>query len=550
VKTLGLLSNAGRAKTIFAVLARHGFAGLFAQADPNRRLWRRLMPAPAVQRGTYERIRLAAEELGPTFVKFGQLMSMRPDVLPDALILELRKLQNDVQPLPFAAMRSVLVDELDCDPAAVFSEFRETPVASASLAQVYFARLLDGRTVAVKIQRPHLHKTIHADLELIAWFAAQAHQHIATLRPYDLPSVVAEVRANIHRELDFRHEARNQEFFNAQNPQPDRVFAPRVVPEFSGERVLVMEFVAGRSVNDVRLAPEFGRRLAADGASSLFRQVLIAGFFHADPHAGNVLISDDGRLCLLDWGLAGNLTPRLRYALADLLGAAVDQDAERVVRIAVNLGGPGSRPDLPAMERDVMIALRDDLNFIIGREQLGRAMIKLLYIFGRNGIHLTRDYSMMAKSVLSIEEVGRTLDPDFDLRIQARPVLQELQKERTGPAALLRNARRLLHSSLGGIQDLPGDIYRIIRRIEHDDLTINFQHRGLGGMEDAFKTAANRVTLGVIIGALIVGSSLIITTNIAPYLLGYPALGIVGYLLSAVLGLYVIWDIFRHGRHK
>lgn len=550
MKPFGLLSNAGRAKTIFAVLARHGFAGLFAQAEPNRRLWRRLMPTPAVQRSTYERIRLAAEELGPTFVKFGQLMSMRPDVLPDALILELRKLQNSVQPLPFPAMRDVLVDALERDPAMVFSEFRETPVASASLAQVYFARLHDGRAVAVKIQRPHLRRIVHADLELIAWFAAQAHQHIASLRPYDLPAVVAEVSAAMERELDFNHEARNQRFFNAQNPHPDRVFAPLVVAKLSSERVLVMDFITGRTVSDPGLAPELARRIAADGATSLLHQVLIAGFFHADPHAGNVLISDDGRLCLLDWGLAGHLTPRLRYALADLFTAAVDQDAERLVQIAVNLGGPASRADLHAMERDVTLALRDDLNFAIGKEQLGRAMIRLLYIFGRNGIHLTRDYSMMAKAVLSIEEIGRTLDPAFDLRIHARPVLRELQKERTGPLALWRNARRLLRSSVTGLQDLPGDVYRIIRRIEHDDLTINFQHKGLGGMEDAFKTASNRITLGVIIGSLIVGSSLIITTNISPYLFGYPALGMVGYLLSAVLGLYVVWDIFRHGHHR
>ena len=177
-------------------------------------------------------------------------------------------------------------------------------------------------------------------------------------------------------------------------------------------------------------------------------------------------------------------------------------------------------------------------------------MLKLLFIFGRNGIHVTRDYSLMAKAVLSIEDVGRTLDPQFEVRDHAAPILRELARERTGPKATLRNVRSLLQSTFAGIQDLPGELYRIVRRIERDDLTINLQHKGLDDVDDALKTAANRITLGVIIGSLIVGSSLIVTTRIPPYLFGYPTLGIIGYLLSAILGLYVVWDIFFHGRHR
>jgi ubiquinone biosynthesis protein len=262
------------------------------------------------------------------------------------------------------------------------------------------------------------------------------------------------------------------------------------------------------------------------------------------------MVTPDHRLCFLDWGMAGHLTRRLRYALADLFLAAVEQDAEQIVQIAANLGSPSGRADLRAMERDVTLALREDFNLALGRPQIGRAMLKLLFIFGRNGINITRDYSLMAKSVLSIEEVGRTLDPNFDLRAHARPILAELRKERSGPRALARDTRVLLRSMLTGIQELPGELYRIVRRIEHDDLTIKFQHQGLETLDDALKTASNRITLGVVIGSLIVGSSLIITTQIPPYLFGHSAFGIIGYLLSALLGLYVVYDIVRHGRHK
>lgn len=550
MKPFEFLSNAVRAKEIVAVVARHGFADLLNQIDLPAALWSRIVPVDTVRRSSYERIRLAAEELGPTFVKAGQLLSMRPDLLPAGLVLELRKLQNAVAPLPIAEVKKVLVEDLGQEPAELFAQFEETPAASASLAQVHFARLTDGREVAVKVQRPGLEKTVEADFDLIRWFAGQLHQRISSLKPYDLPSVVEELRAGVMRELDFRNEARNQQYFNLINPHPDRVFAPAVVATLSTERILVMDRVIGRPVSAPGFTGERARRLAGNGAESLIHQVLMAGFFHADPHAGNVLVLEDGRLCLLDWGLAGSLTRRLRLALADLLLAAVEQDAERIVQIALDLGPPSGGLDTRAMERDVTLALLEDFNARIGLNHVGRALLRLLHIFGRYGIHITRDYSLMAKAVLSIEEVGRQLDPQFDLAVHARPVLRELQRSRSSSRAIFRDTRDVLRSTLTSIRELPGELRRIVRRIEHDDLTIKFQHRGLEELDDALKAAANRITLGVIIAALIVGSSLIITTRVPPYLAGYPALGIIGYILSAVLGLYVVWDIFRHGRHR
>jgi ubiquinone biosynthesis protein len=545
VKPLTFLSNAARAKDIFAVLAKHGFANLLTQLDPQEGLWKRIIPQPAERRTLWERVRLALEELGPTFVKAGQLMSMRPDALPHALIFELRKLQNNVRPLPFVEMRPVLFEELPIAPSIAFASFNENPIASASLAQVYFATLPDGREVAVKIQRPDLLKTVQADLDLLSWFAAQLHQRIEGLQPYNLPSVVDEVKENILRELDFRNEARNQRYFNALNPHPDRVYAPEVIEELSGEYVLVMERITGVTVSEARLAPAEAKRIAANGAASLIHQVLIAGFFHADPHAGNVLVTPDGRLCFLDWGMAGNLTRRLRLGLADLFMAAVQQDAERIVQIAADLGSPGGRADLRGMERDVTLALREDFNSAIGHVQLGRAMLKLLFIFGQNGINITRDYSLMAKAVLSIEEVARTLDPDFDLRHEAKPILTELQKDRTGPRAMVREGRSMLRSLITGARELPSEIFRIIRRIEHDDLTIKFQHQGLEDLDDALKTSANRIALGFISGCLFIGSSLIVAAKGGVN----THLSVIGYIIAMLLATYVAYGIYQEGKH-
>ena len=551
MKPFDLFSHAVRAKEIFTVLARHGFADLLDQIDLPVGIRNRLPSPQPAERNVWVRIRLVLEDLGPAFVKVGQSMSMRPDALPAPLILELRKLQDHVRPVPFAEIKPVLLEELPADLEVIFSEFDETQVASASLGQVYFARLRDGgRPVAVKVQRPNIRRTIQIDLEFATWLAQQAHQRMTSLQPYDLPAVMAEVREGIHRELDFANEARNQQYFNTLNPHPERVFAPAVVEQLTTARVLVMERIDGTPVGREPLAPELGRLLAGYGASSIVRQILVDGFFHADPHAGNVFVTRDGRLCFLDWGLAGHLTRRLRQALADFWIAAVEQDAERIVQVALSLAPTGARVDQRVMEKEITLALREELNFAIGRQELGRAMLKLLFIFGRHGIFLSRDFSLMAKSILAIEEIGRTLDPKFDLRTYTEPVLREVFRERHSPRTVVRQMRDFLRSSLSGLHDLPDELHRLLRRLENDDLTLNFQHRGLENLDDELRSSANRLTLGLIIGALIIGSSELATTRTPPLWFGYPALGIVGYLLSAVLGLYVIWDIIRHGRHK
>lgn len=551
MRPINVLNHAVRAKEILAVLARHGFGELLSKVELPPGIWQRFLPPPAPPRSAAERIRLAAEELGPTFVKLGQILSMRPDVVSHEIILELQKLQDSVQPLPFAVMRSVLDASLDREFSAVFTEFDETPVASASLAQVYFARLVDGTPVAVKVQKPNLQRTVEIDFDLAEWLASRIRPHVAALRVIDVAGVLNEARLGVMRELDFRHEAHNQEYFNTLNAHPDRVFAPRVYTEVSNARVLVMERVDGGPVNQAAAwTPEQRQQIAAHGAESIVRQVFLAGFFHADPHTGNIFVARDGRLCFLDWGLAGHLTRRLRHALADFWIAAVDQDTERIVQIAAELAPVDARPDLRSMEKEVTLALREELNFSTGRQAIGRAMLRLLFIFGQHGIPLSRDYALMAKAVLAIEEVGRMLDPKFDLRRHTEPVLRELQRERASPRLLLRRSVEMLRHSVLGLQDLPFELRRLVRRLEHDSLAINLHHRGLEEHTDAVKIAANRIALGVIIGALIIGSSLIVTTGISPHLFGYPALGIIGYLMSAVLGLYVIWDIIHHGRHK
>lgn len=547
---LDLYHNAVRAKEIATVLASHGFSDLLQHLDSQPGLLHRIAPKPKEHLTTWERLRHACEDLGPTFVKFGQILSTRPDVIPQPLVLELRKLQDDVRPHPLEGIRAVAREELGRELEEVFEYFDPEPVAAASLAQVYFGRLKSGEEVAVKIQRPNIRKTIESDLDILGWFARQLHQRVEALKPYDLPSVLKAVEAAMFKELDFRNEGRNMRFFNAENEFPDQVFAPRVHEELTTERMLVMEKVVARRIDEAGLTPEEGRRIAHNGALSLLHQILISGFFHADPHAGNIAVTADGRLCFFDWGMVGQLTRRMRYHLADLFMAAVDHDAERIVRIAILLSYSGKRIDLKKMEKEITFTLREHLDFDTGHAEVGPLVLRLFYIFGSNGIDVMEDYSLMAKAVLSIEEMAEQLDPKFDIRLGAIPMIKQLQRERRHPAVVWKDASLALSTALQLIKELPAECARLVRRVENDDLTLNFQHKGLEEMSDSLNTASNRITLGVIVGSLLIGSSLIITTGIQPYLFGFPAIGMVGYLLSAVLGFWIIIDIIRHGRHR
>jgi ubiquinone biosynthesis protein len=289
--------------------------------------------------------------------------------------------------------------------------------------------------------------------------------------------------------------------------------------------------------------------LAADGARSIFHQILVCGFFHADPHGGNMIVARDGRLCFLDWGLVGQLTRRMRHTLVDLFGAFLQGDSAQVVRVAGELGRVArTRLDVRAMEREILYALRETFDPATGRGQVGRALLRLLHIFGVNGIDVGRDYAFVAKSVLAIEEAGTALDPDFNIRAHFQPAVNELLRERRDPRLLWQAFRQGVGSGFGRLQDLPGEIHRVLRLLEEGGTTINFQHRGLEDLDDAINDASNKVTLGVIIGCLIIGSSLILTTGVGPFVFGFPAIGIFGYLLSALLGIWVVVDILRRSR--
>ncbi|MGB0334840.1 MAG: ABC1 kinase family protein [Opitutales bacterium] len=546
MKPFNYLANALRAPEIVAILVRWGFEDLLLQLDTPHFLLRNLVRKKVAHLTPYERIRNACEELGPIFVKFGQILSTRPDRLPEPLVMELKKLRNDVERQPFEKIKSVALEALDCELEDVFSSFNPEPIAAGSLGQVYRAKLLKGgEEVAVKIQRSEIQKTISSDMEIIGWFARQLHARIEELRPYQLPSLVKEAEKRLEEELDYRNEADNAEIFLALNTEHPNVFAPTVFREYTSRRLLVTEWIDGVSPDQITLDPGEAQRIARMGGESIFHQIVGTGFFHSDPHSGNMLITDDHRICFIDWGQAGQISLQMRYHLADLFVAITDRNAEKVIHVAELMSSNNRRIDRRRLEKEITYLLNKHRKFGPSGTKLGTVGLELLYLFGINGIEVSSDYALLTKSILCVEETARVLDPGFDIQEVARPYLMKLNSERWSLEGIQRQLLFPLVNMMRSLQRIPENAQRILQRVEEEELQINFHHTGTEKLQETFNASMNRLTVGIILGSLLVGSSLVITTGVKPLLFGYPVLGIIGFLASGLLGMYIVVSTIR-----
>ena len=544
------MRDAVRAKEILTVLVRYGFGNLLNQLNLPSGWIDRLVNKADHPLGPWEGIRLAMEELGPTFVKMGQVLSTRTDSLPTPMIESLKQLRDRVKPESIEKIRTTLEAQLGADIESVFSEFDEEPIGSGSIAQVHKAVLAEtGEVVALKIQRAGIEKALTADLEILAWLAREAHERLEDVKPYNLPGVVSQLKRSLLTELDFTRESNFSDIFSSRNTFKKYVFAPKVFTEFTTERLLVTEYVEGVSPEKFSGTDEDKKLLANQGGRSLFHQIIRIGFFHADPHPGNVIITDDGRICFIDWGMVGQLTQQMRFNLADLLKAVMARDVEHIAFRGNRMGRQLTPVDISQLEIDITRAL-DRFGPEINARDSGRIVLELLHVFGVNGISLADDYLMLAKAIISIDQTGVSLDPEFNVARVAAPFIRDLEKERWQPTHLLKKLYWTLSDGLGRMVELPGNIQRVLKRIENEDISLNLHHKGLDDLTDSINKSANRLVLAVIIAALIIGSSTVITTGVEPLLWGFPAIGILGYLISFVFGVWVVFDIMRGGGHK
>jgi ubiquinone biosynthesis protein len=542
------LSKLGRFRDIVGVLFKYGFDDVAERLQLPGKILIAKTRIAVPEMTTWERLRHTLEELGPTFVKFGQILSLRGDLLPAELIKELEKLQDSVAQVPFEEIMGVLKKALKRPLDEVFSLIDEEPLAAGSLAQVHGAVLRDENVpVALKIRRPDIVRVVEIDLQILEGAVPYLSEHLEFARTYDFVNLVKELKRALLRELNFTLEARNMQIICKSLAGEKDVIIPEVYEDYTRSSILTMDLIEGVKLKD--LEPENieeREQLARIGIRLVVKQVLENGFFHADPHPGNFLIIDGAKVCLLDWGVVGILPSETRYELVELIAAIVDMEAEKVFDILLSLTGANvSQINEKLLLRDILEILHLYHSVTIGRLDLGQLLMDLNNMLRTHHIKLPSDLALMFKAMVTAEGTARKLYPDLDVIAEIEPFINQLGIERWSISQVWRRFTRQLRLYLKLQSSLPGAIQRILQKVEQGELDIKFKHENLGGLQKSLDNVSNRLSFSVILGAVIIGSSMIITTGVKPLIFGYPAIGLVGYLISAVLGLIVAFNIFR-----
>ena len=541
------LSTVGRFKDIAVTLLKYGFDDLVERLEiPGTRLAKRIKK-PEKRFGTYERIRRALEDLGPTFVKMGQMMSLRPDLLPAALVRELRKLQDEVSPLPFSEVRAVVEKNLDRPLEDTFSEFDREPVASASLSQVHRSVLRDvDQIVCVTVQRPNIRKVIEKDLDILDAVAVRLHERSEDLRPYDLPNLARETRRSFLGEIDFHREATHLKIARALRRDDNEAYIPAVYETYSTGEILVMEFVEGTKIKDLDIdGLSDPGAIARKGLTTAAKQVFEDGFFHADPHPGNLLLSEEKGLCLLDWGMVGRLTENDRYELFHLINSVVERDSASLADALISITTSHTDVDRWALERGLLEILDYYGSLPLKDINVGKLLLDMTAILRSHRLRLPPDLVIMIRALVTAEGAARLIYPDLNVVLEVQGYVRQLATRQVKPGILWRRLRSSVSQFITVQRQVPRRLAQIANKIERGELAIRFEHENLGGLIHALENTASRLTLGIIIGAMVIGSSMIITTGAGPSLFGFPALGMVGYLFSGLLGLWLAFNIIR-----
>jgi ubiquinone biosynthesis protein len=543
----------GRISEIAQVAVRHGFGYFF-----HRNRLSDLLPGngqPMTDQVPSERgrhLRELLDELGPTFVKFGQLLSMRPDVLPPDIIAELRGLQDDVSPFPFEEAEEVIRTELGQPIERLFRDFDPVPVAAASIGQVHRATLPNGREVAVKVQRPGAQRQIEADLNLMYQAARLARERVRALDFIDAEALVDEFARSIRQELDYRLEGRNAETFRKNFAGQPHVRIPRVYWSYSRPRVLTLEYLEGTQLADIELlgwSPEQRHRLAEVLAEAWMTMIFRHGFFHGDPHPANVLVFSPEQIGLVDFGQAGRLTDedvsKATALFIDIASENIEALPKRLAELGVRY--PKEREEeFTAELRELFYRYYGATLSEIDPQQVIREVFAVIY---RMNLRLPTRFVLLDKAIATLGSVGMELSPDFNVFEVAKPYARSLMIGRYTPARIASRARRESINLARIARDLPYQMHDILEEVRDGQIEVGFVHKGLDEFMGKLDVAFNRLVIALVVASGLIGSSMLgIFAEEGPQLLGLHVLSVIGFVLSGFLGLWLLWGVIRSGR--
>ncbi len=547
-----------RYRQVLGILIKYGFGHIVEQLniDYYLQLGRRIVSLGTASRELERltqaaRFRLALEELGPTFIKLGQLLSTRPDILPVEVITELDKLQDHVPPVAADLIKGEIQRELGYPVEELFRSFDEEPLAAASISQVHRGCLKNGQKIVCKVRRPGIDDVIQTDLDIMLGLAHLIERHLPGGELYEPVALVKEFRRSIQRELDFSREGRTIDRFTLNFANDERVHIPQVFWEYTGQTVLTLEYVSGIKISHIEELENAGydlRVIAHNGADIFLQQVFIHGFFHADPHPGNIHVLPDNVLCLLDFGMVGRLDEELKRHLTELLLSVLSRDVERLISQLMLSGDLLDETNQNSLSRDFGEFINDYADLPLQDLNVGLLLNDFIAILTEHRIRFPANLMLLSRAIIVMEGTGRQLDPKFNMMEQVRPFADQIVKERYAPGKIAKEAAKTLQAYQALGKSLPKDLKEFISRVNRNKFKIDLEHRGLDRLINDIDKSTNRISFSMVIAALIIGSSIIMQTDKGPMLFDFPILGLLGYTVAAFLGFGLAIAILRSGR--
>jgi len=555
-QTISVFRDFSRIRAIAGILMHYGWGDVakrlgkrsligWAGNAINSEASREIMKLPSEVRA-----RLAIQDLGPTFVKLGQVLATRPDIFPPNWIAEFSKLQDQVPPVPFEELLPDLEKALGKSPFEVFKDFETIPIAGASIAQVHLAKLPDGTPVVVKIRRPNVQERIDADLRLLSHLGRLVEAEIEQVKRFQPGKIIGQFSKSLKRELDLALEGRNTERFAKNFADDENIKFAKIYWDYSSEGVLVMEHVDGIPGHALAEAQAAGlnlKLLAERGANAILKMVLIDGFFHADPHPGNLFYLPGNRLAIIDCGMVGRITLSRRDEIADLLAALVSRDIDMLRDILIAWAGDTSiSEEKLSTDLDEFICNYD--NASLKQVRFSALLNDLTSIMRENHLVVPPDLTMLFKALITLEGLGRQLDPDFLIVSHLTPFVKKVIMDRYMPGAVFKRSRSGLGHLAKALSGLPSDVSQVLREAARGRLKINLDLKRLDHFGHQLDHSTNRLTIAMITAALIIGSSIVMTVHGGPTLFGLPAFGFIGFSLAFFIGLLLMISIWRSGR--
>lgn len=538
------VKNVQRLRQVLAVFAKHGFVDIVDRMSLGKFLPRRLaaFAESEADRTTQERLRLSFEELGPTFIKLGQLLSTRPDLLPESFVEEFTKLQDNVQPLPFEIVKRVVEAELKCRIEEAYSWFDPNPIGAASIGQVHQATLLSGENVVVKVQRPEIQKLIDTDVSLLAFLAGLLEKYVPESRIVEPKIIVEEFFKTLAFELDFVIEANNISKISENMKTFPEIVIPRVFKHLSTGRVLTQQKLEGIRVNDLKALDAAGidkKKIVEIGARAFFKSVMLDGLFHGDLHGGNLFILPGNRLGIVDFGIVGRLSQKSRDQLANMVMSLLTEDYENLCYQYAELGMVGPSIDMEGFQREVRNALSPYVGLSLSELNVGKILIQATQIATKYNIKVPGDWMLVFKAIFTMEGMGRTLDPHFDLLAMGQDLVKELVKNQYSMQRLSKDFLWIAKDAAALLQVLPRQIRWMFRKFNSNDFAFEIKSPELADIRTQLEHNGRTQSLSILISGFFIASSIALQHSEGRKLLGYPLISALYLLVGGILFLWL-----------